>query len=368
MLESVFTNKSNVKTRIQTAIDEVLPGLVTIYRNCKSRKWDRYKLKEFWAAVKDEEKSDDEGELRKGNRFGPKVSQLCHFLSVASNKRSRSAFSNDELAAINELNTQLKTFRSLCNKATSDLSIKNDVSFAQIVGQLVPIIEGCKKMKTLVTSDRFTEAYISEALFITKRNIDKELYSQIKVTLGILNNTENSFPDLMNAFKSESKKLNKLLTKALRYDSVYGPNELQQLSLLNDTLLDLSSSIRINNLNDAYTTKVKSLIKTYVKRCKLVSSFIEKRLGIDTTKNETVKEADESTSDIVESIPTDAPEMNNAVNDVNNAASEANTSASAPTAEPVNDTSDVSAETECGDNSTATDVVSAQFEEFMNMF
>lgn len=369
MLESVLTNTSNVKTRIQTALDEVLPGLMTIYKNCKSKRWDRYKFREFWAAVRNEEDA-GEGELRKGNRFGSKVSDLRHFLSVASKKRVRNAFTDDESAAIVDLNNKLKAFSSLCNKASSELSVNNDVSFEQIAAAAAPIIEACKKIRALVTSDKFTESYIEEALFITSKNIDKELYSQIKITLGILNDTKNSFPDLVKMFKDESKKLNKLLSKALRYDSIYYPEQLQHIGMLNETLLELSSNIRINNLNDSYTEKIKSLIKVYVKRCKIVCAFLEKRLGID-PNTKTINESDDVSDttnqeldSAVKSIPDSTPELDTAVAD---AAASANTVDTTP----VNDTSNVSANAECGDTGCAkntSDDVTAKFEVFMNMF
>ena len=369
MLESVLTNSSNAKMRIQTALDEVLPGLMTIYKNCKSKRWNRYKFREFWAAVRNEEDG-DEGELRKGNRFGSKVSDLRHFLSVASKKRAKDAFTDDELAAIVDLNNKLKAFSSLCNKASSELSVNNDISFEQIATAVVPVIEACKKIKTLVTSDKFTESYIAEALFITKRNIDKELYVQIKVSLGILNDTKNSFPELMKSFKDASKKLNKLLSKALRYDSVYQPDELQKLGKLNDTVLNLSTSIQINNVDDTYTAKVKALIKSYVRQCKAVCAFLEQRLGIDTsdkTINESDDISDTSNQELdaaVKSIPDSTPELDTAVAD---AAASANTADTTP----VNDTSNVSANAECGDAGCAkntSDSVTAQFEEFMSMF
>ena len=284
MMENFFSDASNIKKRMNTAINDVMPGLNMIYKNCSNGSWDRYKLREFWASVRKEDDPNDfsfdmSTEVRKGNQFRSYVSDLQHYLKVSGKKRARSAFTESDLSTLKQCNETLEDFHKICDKASSKFAIKNDKDMSEVGAKAKIAIEACETIRGIITSDEYTEFYIQEAAFITKKNVTNEMGAHIASSLGILNDTKSSFPQLVKMFTSESKALNKILTKAGKMNSVYTKEELVEINKLNSILTELSSSIRLNNLNTQYTNKIKGLIKDYAKQCKVVGEIVNKKTG-----------------------------------------------------------------------------------------
>jgi hypothetical protein len=279
-----FSNASNIKKRITTAMNDVIPGLTKLYRSTESGDWDRYHIRKFWASVPYEEDPNDfsmnlSDETFKGNQFRSYVSSLQHYLGVADAKRAKSAFTESDLSTIKECKQNLDTLSKMMNKASSKLNIRNDVDISEVAEQTRIALESCAKVRNIVTSDEYAECYVQEAVFITKNNVNKEMEVHIKSSLGILNDTTNDFQKLVSDFKDESKRLNRVLSKAARMRNVYSDKEIEEIKKLNRILTDLASNIRMNKLNDAYTERVKMLIKDYAKQCKVVSNIMDLKTG-----------------------------------------------------------------------------------------
>ena len=279
MMENFFTDASNIRERIKVAIEDVVPGLTKIRDNCSNGKWDRYKLREFWrnVSLKDDSESLIEDTTR-GKEFCSYISDLQHFLRVAKKRRAKDVFKPSELSAMNDCDIKLKQFSKICDTACKSFFIKNDVGMKDVAEDAELTLKKCEEIMDIVKSEEFAEYYIQEALFVTKRNVNNLMMSHVKSSLGILNTTEMTFPELIKAFKAESKRMNKILNKASRM-KIYTPQEQIEIKKLNIKLMELSSYIRMNNLNDAYTNRVKTAIKEYVNQCKIVSDIIDKHVG-----------------------------------------------------------------------------------------
>ena len=277
MMENFFTVASNIKGRIETAIEDAMPGLNKIYNECSNQNWDRYKLREFWRSVRDEH--DDMSfsmstEVRKGNQFRSYVSDLRHYLKTANKDRARNAFTESDLSAIKDCNEKLLNLSEICDKASSKFKIKNDVSMMEVGERARIALEACRNIKRLVTSDEFVEYYIQEAADVSKKNVSSEINGHIKSSLGILNDTSISFNKLTDDFKVEGKRLNTILTKAIEMKNVYTQDEIKEIEKLNSILAELTSNIRINNLNDQANKRIKKLIQDYTDQCKVVAKIV----------------------------------------------------------------------------------------------
>ena len=101
-----------------------------------------------------------------------------------------------------------------------------------------------------------------------------EINGHIKSSLGILNDTSISFNKLTDDFKVEGKRLNTILTKAIEMKNVYTQDEIKEIEKLNSILAELTSNIRINNLNDQANKRIKKLIQDYTDQCKVVAKIV----------------------------------------------------------------------------------------------
>ena len=335
MMENFFTDASNIRERINAAIEDVVPGLKKIQENCSDGNWDRYKLREFWRDVPDKSGTELESG-RTGSQFCSQISDLRHFLNVTKKKRAKDVFTTEQLSKLNDFNVKLDQFSHLCDKACNTLKIKYDISMKDIADDAEKTLEMCNDVKDMITSEEFSECYYQEALFITRRNVSNYVLDHVASSLGILNNTEMPFQQLVVAFKKEAKKMNKVLNKASKM-KCYSDAEKTEIKKLNVKLAELASYIRMNNLNDSYTNRVKRAIKEYVAQCKIVSNIMEqhadkKKLKKKKNKQNSVvqemgsgcsaskvdnkiQECGDSTSGTIPPIPTevsetDAPELN----------------------------------------------------------
>lgn len=282
MMENFFSDASNIKKRIFTAMNDVIPGLNKLYQNTESGDWDRYMIRKFWASVPYEPDPDSfemSEPVFKGDQFRSYVDSLGHYLKVADAKRAKSAFTESDLSAIKECKDNLSALSTMLNKSTSKLRIRNDIDISEVAEKTRVTLESCLRVRQIVTTDDFAECYIQEAVFITKKNINKEMGVHIKSSLGILNDNTSDLQKLIKDFKSESKHLNRVLTRAAKMNDVYSKDEIAEITKLNGILTELSSNIRMNNMSEQYTERVKGLIKSYVKQCKVVSEIMDLKTG-----------------------------------------------------------------------------------------
>ena len=287
MMENFFTDASNIRERITAAIEDVVPGLKKIQKNCLDGNWDRFELKKFWRDVPD--KSGVELESgRTGTQFCSQISDLRHFLNVTKKKRAKDAFTVEQLSKLNDFNIKLDQFSHLCDKACKSFRVKYDISMKDVAEDAAKTLEMCNDVKDMVTSEEFSECYYQEALFVTRKNVSNYVLDHVASSLGILNNTEMPFQQLVVAFKKEAKRTNKILNKASKM-KCYSDEEKNEIKKLNVRLMELASYIRMNNLNDAYTNRVKRAIKGYVAQSRIVTNIMEKHADPKKLKKQKLK-------------------------------------------------------------------------------
>lgn len=131
--------------------------------------------------------------------------------------------------------------------------------------------------------DENVDGLTQEAFLLTNKNINKEMSDQLRVVSGILNNTEMSFSELVDSFKKEGKKLNKVLSKAVKFKKVYSTEEIDSINKLNSVVINLSQILK-TKLNDNEVVMVKRVIKEFVSRATAVNEIIERVVTNEKTK------------------------------------------------------------------------------------
>lgn len=307
MMESLFTNNSNVKKRIETALTDVLKGLSKIIKGIEEEDWDRREFTKYWHAVKTGSSIsagiDEDGEFYTGNTrktdgeyFSERVEQLMHYIKVAiKKKRTREAFTTQERG---KLQSFLEKLKSLAKKGDAIASHfrSNDVSLDDVLDAAKKVVADSKDIQALVTTANFTESYVFEAAIITKKNVRAQISEHIKSTLGILNNTKIPFKQLVEEFKQEGKELNRVLVKAAKMKKLFTMEQRNEIAKLNALLLDLQSSMRLNAMSTEYSASIKKMIADFAKQCKVVNASINGGTVQEACcqNPDTVKEADNS--------------------------------------------------------------------------
>ena len=295
-LESVFTSADNVRQRISVAIYDCLKGFKKITNGIKNEDWDTNKFKKFWSKVVISGDDDPFNTSSKDTHFESKVTDLLHYVKIATNKkRTQSAFSDDEMKQMIQFRDDLKAYMDKCSIVCKP-GRRHDVSLDIILNETISIEEKCKSIKDIMTSSKMEVEYVTEASRIIKKSINEQILEHIKSSLGILNDTTMNYATLIKTFKAESKQLNKLLSKALKLKkNVYTASEQKQLTELNHILVDLSSTIEVNNTNVTYTKTVKSLIKKYVTACKQTTKMLSGKTVQECDQPDTLEENDDIT-------------------------------------------------------------------------
>lgn len=142
------------------------------------------------------------------------------------------------------------------------------------------------------------EAIQQEAFFITKKNINKELDINLRKVLGILNDNKMDVIKLLKSLKVSGKKLNSILTKALKMKEVYSSDEMDDIKSLNKILVDLLAAIpakygaKIASEKEAKTvvSRIKGLIRKFLDQSKIVAAFVEDKLNGNTVQEGFVME------------------------------------------------------------------------------
>lgn len=123
------------------------------------------------------------------------------------------------------------------------------------------------------TPDLQTESYQQEAFFITKNNVKKELDAWIKKCLGDLNMSDKSLNEIIKAFKSSGKKLNRVLSKALKMNDIFNPEQMSHLNALNSALVKLQTGLQ-PTASAEETNVVKGLIRAFTDEAAIVGKFV----------------------------------------------------------------------------------------------
>lgn len=135
------------------------------------------------------------------------------------------------------------------------------------IGQLKQFLSGDENLDPMV------EEAFQEAFFLTPRNINKEIYKELKRVLGILNDSQEPSDVILKKFKKFSKRLNRALVKAAKMEKVYSDQERQAFKKANKCLLDLN--VIIGSEKDAnYGATVKRLILAFVSESRRVEQIV----------------------------------------------------------------------------------------------
>ena len=92
---------------------------------------------------------------------------------------------------------------------------------------------------------------------------------------------------LIDDFKSEGKKLNRVLGKASKMKKVYNQDEMKEIGNLNKCLIDLMTTLRMSK-DQNYVATVKRLIQAFTSQSKVVAQIVEAKLP---KKNKPVTES-----------------------------------------------------------------------------
>ena len=286
MLESFFTREDNVKKRIQTSLKDAVKGFKKIVKGIEEDEWDRDTFRGFWFQ-KQTGTSWNSGNTSEGDWYGGSsstyagayfsrtVGDLHHYLKIGVKKRrARNAFTTEEHNKLESFLNNLKKYIKMCDTCATGIK-SNDVDLDEIAEGTKKILEEAESISDIVVSKKFMESVYFEAAVITKKNVKSQIQEHIKSALGILNNTEFNFRELVEAFRKEGKALNKALTKAMKMKKLFTPGQLNDIDKLNSILVDLQSNMRLNALNEDYTKKVKGLITSFAQQCKVVNDSLD---------------------------------------------------------------------------------------------
>lgn len=160
-----------------------------------------------------------------------------------------------------------------------DMSNIENMSIEDLINQ------GSEKLKTLSISqlksflsgestDPIVEEAFQEAFFLTSKNINKELDSELKRTLGILNETNESGTQILSKFKKLTKPLNRALVKASKMEKVYDETERKIFAKLNKCLMDLNVVIGTGK-DPNYAATIKRLVQAFVSQAQAAANVIE---------------------------------------------------------------------------------------------
>ena len=284
MLESFFTRDDNVRKRIDTSLNDVIKGFKKIVKGFEEDDWDREDFNNFWHASARVHKNADNSTWddpyatasSTGAYFAASVSDLQHYLKIAvKKKRARGAFTDEDRKKLEEFNDSLKKYVNDADNLASITGKRHDVDISDVLEATKKLLAKCEDAKSLIGSKKFAESYVFEAAVITKKNVRSQIQEHIKSALGILNNTEFNFRELVEAFRKEGKALNKTLTKATKMKKIFTNAQINDIDKLNSILVDLQSNMRLNALNEDYTKKVKGLISDFAQQCKKVNDSLE---------------------------------------------------------------------------------------------
>ena len=166
----------------------------------------------------------------------------------------------DDSSSINPEDFDNMSIDDLINQGSEKLK-------SMSIGQLKQFLSGDENLDPMV------EEAFQEAFFLTPRNINKEIYKELKRVLGILNDSQEPSDTILKKFKKYSRRLNRALVKAAKMEKVYSDQERQAFKKANKCLLDLN--VIIGSEKDAnYGATVKRLILAFVSESRRVEQIV----------------------------------------------------------------------------------------------
>lgn len=170
----------------------------------------------------------------------------------------------------------------------SDINIDN-MTIDELLKQGSEKLKGMtiNQLKSFIADGGEATESVQEAFFLTAKNINTEIDLHLRNALGILNSDELELEKLIDDFKSEGKKLNRVLGKASKMKKVYNQDEMKEIGNLNKCLIDLMTTLRMSK-DQNYVATVKRLIQAFTSQSKVVAQIVEAKLP---KKNKPVTES-----------------------------------------------------------------------------
>lgn len=170
----------------------------------------------------------------------------------------------------------------------SDINIDN-MTIDELLKQGSEKLKGMtiNQLKSFIADGGEAAESVQEAFFLTAKNINTEIDLHLRNALGILNSDELELEKLIDDFKSEGKKLNRVLGKASKMKKVYTQDEMKEIGNLNKCLIDLMTTLRMSK-DQNYVATVKRLIQAFTSQSKVVAQIVEAKLP---KKNKPVTES-----------------------------------------------------------------------------
>lgn len=117
-----------------------------------------------------------------------------------------------------------------------------------------------------------------ESFFLTKNNIRGEIDARLKKCLGDLNDNTKTLNEIIKAFKTSGKQLNKALTKGIKMKGAFNDEEVFHLNKLNSALVRLQTGLQPTASTEE-TNAVKALIHAFTSEAEIVGKFVGNSSG-----------------------------------------------------------------------------------------
>ena len=137
-------------------------------------------------------------------------------------------------------------------------------------GDIQSFTDGLSALDKLGVGDIKTEAFVW-----TGKTINNEIDASLRKVLGILNDDTKSTEEIFNEFEPSAKRLNNILTKAVKKSKPYDENQIIELNRLNKYTFDLVNLV--SNRGSDFVTKAKPLINNFLKSANSVGKIIEEK-------------------------------------------------------------------------------------------
>lgn len=277
--ESSSTEEDTDENQINTNDDEIPPSSddeeVSVSTDNESNADDEAKVdtndvsKEIAKKVK--EKTNEDSEISFDDEISDDNSSDNDSDNHEESSSDESSSINDEL---NDLDDDDNGEIDEPSASIEDLDFDN-MTIDELIAQ------GSEKLKGMTLQEikdfiKSPDSSVQEAFILTKKNINKVVDVQIRKTLGILNDDKMDAKQILKKFKSEGKKLNRTLSRAMKMKEVYSTDEILEFVKLNRALITFMTSIKSSGNQDS--ENIKENAKVFNTQCGVVAKIVEKKL------------------------------------------------------------------------------------------
>lgn len=188
---------------------------------------------------------------------------------------------DQKLTGLDDAGTMDSELGDSTNSGIGNVDVENmtiDELLAQgsekLKGMTIQQLKDFLGSESIPTDDGIGEEPVQEAFFLTSKNIKSEIDIHLRKSLGILNDNEMALSELIQAFKAEGKKLNRVLSKASKMKNVFSDDDRDNITKLNKCLVDLMMALK-KSQSESDVAVVKRLIRAFTSQSVVVAKIIE---------------------------------------------------------------------------------------------